>query len=72
VRTLPDNIYDAINDFRASKFAAEILGKTVHEKFAEVKLNVADRSPRKLGSIIKRSEVQFHHEVTNQYLWNQF
>lgn len=72
VRTLPDNIYDAINDFRMSKYAADILGKVVHERFAEVKQNVADRSPRKLGSIIKRSEVQFHHEVTNQYLWNQF
>jgi glutamine synthetase len=72
VRTLPDNIYDAIDHFQSSKFVAEILGEVVQEKFAEVKLNVAHRSPRKLGSIIKRSEVQFHHEVTNQYLWNQF
>jgi glutamine synthetase len=72
VRTLPDNIYDAIGDFQASKFIAEILGPSVHEKFAELKQNAADRSPRRLGTIIKRSEVQFHHEVTNQYLWNQF
>jgi glutamine synthetase len=72
VRTLPDNIYDAIDYFQSSKFVAEILGEVVQEKFAETKLNVAHRSPRKLGSIIKRSEVQFHHEVTNQYLWNQF
>jgi len=72
IRTLPDNIYDAIEAFRASKFVASILGKQVQEKFAEVKLNAADRSPRKLGTIIKRSEVQFHHEVTNQYLWSQF
>ncbi len=72
VRTLPDNIYDAINDFRASKFAAELLGQAVHEKLVEVKLNAADRCPRRLGSIIKRSEVQFHHEVTNQYLWGRF
>lgn len=72
IRILPDNIYDAIKDFRASKFAAEMLGECVHGKFAEVKLNSADRSPRKLGSVIKSSEVVFHHEVTNQYLWNQF
>ncbi|CAG0947413.1 partial glutamine synthetase, partial [Anaerolineae bacterium] len=72
VRILPDNIYDAIDDFRSSKFVAEILGNCVQEKFAEVKLNAAHRSPRRLGSIIKSSEVVFHHEVTNQYLWNQF
>ena len=32
----------------------------------------ADRCPKALGSRIKTSEVQFHHEVTNQYLWSQF
>lgn len=72
VRTLPDNIYDAISHFRASKYSASMLGKTVHERFAEVKQNAAERSPRRLGSIIKASEIMFHHEVTNQYLWNQF
>ena len=25
-----------------------------------------------VGSQIKTSEIQYHHEVTNQYLWNQF
>jgi len=33
---------------------------------------VADRCPRRLGTLIKRAEVQFHHEVTNQYLWSLF
>jgi glutamine synthetase len=32
----------------------------------------ADRCPRLLGAIVKPAEVQFHHEVYNQYLWNQF
>jgi glutamine synthetase len=32
----------------------------------------ADRCPKALGSVIKTSEVQFHHEVTNQYLWSRF
>ena len=31
-----------------------------------------DRCPKALGSMVKTSEIQFHHEVTNQYLWSQF
>lgn len=69
---LPDNIYDAIRLFKASRFVQEILGKDVHEKLAEVKLASAERCPKALGTRIKRSEIQFHHEVTNQYLWSQF
>jgi glutamine synthetase len=69
---LPDNIYDAITSFRASKFAAQILSADAHEKYAELKLASAERCPKKLGALIKRSEVQFHHEVTNQYLWSRF
>ncbi|MBI5028908.1 MAG: glutamine synthetase [Chloroflexi bacterium] len=72
VRILPDNIYDAIDDFRSSKYIAEILGPVVQEKFADVKLASAHRSPRQLGSLIKPSEIIYHHEVANQYLWNQF
>jgi glutamine synthetase len=70
--TLPDNVYDAIQSFRASALLAEILGGDVVEKYADLKQTVADRCPRKLGSLIKRAEVQFHHEVTNQYLWSRF
>jgi glutamine synthetase len=69
---LPDNIYDAIEAFRGSRFAAEALGHDVRDKYAELKQAAADRSPRKLGSLIKPGEIQFHHEVTNQYLWNRF
>ncbi len=72
IRTLPDNIYDAIDYFSNSKFVIDILGKDVQAKYADVKLNVAHRSPRRLGSLIKSSEIVFHHEVTNQHLWNQF
>jgi len=25
-----------------------------------------------LGTIVKAPEVQFHHAVYNQYLWNEF
>lgn len=70
--TLPDNIYDAIAHFRASELMARLLGEEVRDKYADLKLTVADRCPRKLGALIKRAEVQFHHEVTNQYLWSLF
>jgi glutamine synthetase len=72
IPVLPDNIYDAIDKFATSKYAQDLLGESVHEKYANVKLASADRSPRRLGSQIKVSEIQFHHEVTNQYLWSQF
>ena len=71
-RFLPDNIYDGIRLFKTSKYARQLLGDAVHEKYAEQKLNSAERCPKALGSRIKRSEIVFHHEVTNQYLWSQF
>jgi len=69
---LPDNINDAIRTFEGSAHIAQLLGETVRDKYAALKQTQADRCPRFLGSIIKRSEVQFHHEVTNQYLWSRF
>lgn len=71
-RFLPDNIYDAVRLFKSSKFMSEVLGETVAAKYAEVKQMQADRCPKALGSQIKVPEIQFHHEVTNQYLWNMF
>jgi glutamine synthetase len=71
-RFLPDNIYDAIRLFKASKWVTELLGEGVQGKFAEVKQAQADRCAKALGTLIKVPEIQFHHEVTNQYLWNQF
>lgn len=70
--TLPDNIYDAINDFSTSGFTKDILGDMVQCRFADLKQMSADRCPRKLGTIIKKSEIQYHHEVTNQSLWSNF
>ncbi len=71
-RFLPDNIYDAIRLFKSSKWSQELLGSQVHEKYAELKSAQADRCPKALGSRIKRAEIQFHHEVTNQQLWARF
>jgi glutamine synthetase len=69
---LPDNIQDAIDAFKSSSYIKSILGADVVEKYADLKQTVADRSPRKLGTLIKPGEIQFHHEVFNQYLWNRF
>lgn len=69
---LPDNIYDAISDFRAGSFVHDLLGGDIGERYASLKQMSADRCPRLLGSRIKRSEIQFHHEVTNQFYWNRF
>ncbi|MGE5232529.1 MAG: glutamine synthetase family protein [Acidobacteriota bacterium] len=71
-RFLPDNIYDAIRLFKASDYAKQLMGEEVAGKYAEVKVLSADRCPRALGARVKRGEIQFHHEVTNQYLWSQF
>ena len=69
---LPDNIQKAIADFEASPWIAKILGGDVQGRYAELKQAVANRSPRELGTVVKGSEVQFHHEVYNQSLWNMF
>ena len=58
--------------FDESKFIAATLGEDSKQKYSSFKQLVADRSPKKLGTMVKASEVLFHHEVTNQMLWNQF
>jgi glutamine synthetase len=71
-RYLPDNIYDALANFRNAQWTSKLLGEDVKERYAELKQASADRCPRMLGTFVKRPEVQYHHEVYNQYLWNLF
>jgi glutamine synthetase len=71
-RFLPDNIYDAIANFQKSPWITTLLGDDVKGRYAELKLGSADRCPRLLGTFVKTPEVQYHHEVYNQYLWNLF
>ncbi|HTW79932.1 MAG TPA: glutamine synthetase family protein [Terracidiphilus sp.] len=71
-RYLPDNIQKAIDDFKNSTWIGEILGADVQGRYADLKQAAANRSPRELGTIVKGSEVQFHHAVYNQSLWNLF
>ena len=72
VRYLPGNIHDALRLYRASEFLKKFLDEAPHEKYAHHKQASADRNPKELGSIVKTSEVLFHHDVTTQMLWHKF
>jgi glutamine synthetase len=71
-RYLPDNIYTALENFNKSSWTSEILGADVKKRFADLKQASADRCSRLLGTVVKPPEVQYHHEVYNQFLWNLF
>ena len=71
-RYLPDNIQKAIEDFKSSEWIAKILGSDVQGRYVELKQAVANRCAHELGTFVKSAEVQFHHEVYNQSLWNMF
>ena len=71
-RYLPDNIYDALDHFNNSEWTTTLFGHDVKARYSDLKKASADRCSRLLGTIVKSPEVQFHHEIYNQYLWNQF
>jgi glutamine synthetase len=71
-RYLPDNIYSALQDFRKAEWTKKLLGDDVKGRYADLKQASADRCPRLLGTFVKTPEVQYHHEVYNQFLWNLF
>ena len=71
-RYLPDNIYDAMANFRKADWTTKLLGADVKGRYADLKQASADRCPRLLGTFVKAPEVQYHHDVYNQFLWNLF
>ena len=72
-RYLPDNIYTAMENFRASNWTSKLMGgEDVKARYADLKQASADRCPRLLGTFVKAPEVQYHHDVYNQFLWNMF
>ncbi len=71
-RYLPDNIYTALENFRKSEWTTKLLSEEVKGRYADLKQASADRCPRLLGTFVKAPEVQYHHDVYNQFLWNQF
>jgi glutamine synthetase len=71
-RYLPDNIYTAIENFRKAEWTTTMFGDDVKARYADLKQASADRCPRLLGTFVKAPEVQYHHDVYNQFLWNLF
>lgn len=71
-RYLPDNIYTALANFRDSEWTSHLLGADVKNRYADLKQASADRCARLLGTCVKSPEVQYHHDVYNQFLWNKF
>jgi glutamine synthetase len=71
-RYLPDNVYTALELFRDADWTTTLMGKDVKARYADLKQAAADRCARSLGTFVKVPEVQFHHEVYNQFLWNLF
>jgi glutamine synthetase len=71
-RYLPDNVYLALDNFRKSDWTTKLLGEDVKGRYADLKQAAADRCARQLGTFVKVPEVQYHHEVYNQFLWNLF
>ena len=71
-RYLPDNIYTALENFEKADWISKLLGADVKARYAELKRASADRCARNLGTFVKVAEVQYHHEVYNQFLWNLF
>jgi glutamine synthetase len=71
-RYLPDNIYTAIDNFKKADWTTNLFGGDVKQRYVELKQASADRCPRLLGTFVKAPEVQYHHDVYNQFLWNLF
>ncbi len=71
-RYLPDNVYKALDSFRAAPWTTKLLGEDVKGRYADLKEASADRCAKLLGTIVKAPEVQFHHDVYNQMLWGRF
>ena len=72
VEILPSDIYEALDCFEGSDFMKNILGAENHSKYVDLKTDVAHRSPRKLGTRVKAGEVLYHHDVSNQLIWDEF
>ena len=71
-RYLPDNIYLALDNFRQAEWTSKLLGEDVKSRYGDLKQAAADRCARQLGTFVKVPEVQYHHEVYNQFLCNLF
>jgi glutamine synthetase len=69
--TLPGSLSDAVDSFERSAWIQKTLPTKLREGLIHWKRAVAERSPRDLGSRIKRSEVWFHHLLVTQETWQR-
>src|SRR5207302_1498170 len=58
--------------FRSAEWTNTLFAAEVKARYVDLKRSAADRCPRALGTFVKAPEVQYHHEVYNQFLWNLF
>ena len=59
--------------FRNAEWTTTLLGEDVKEPVRGPQAGVRPTAARaQLGTFVKAPEVQFHHEVYNQFLWNLF
>ncbi len=71
-KILPGNIYEALDYFESSEFVKQTLGERNRDKFVELKRDVAELSPKALGTRVKNGEVLYHHETRNQVIMGRF
>lgn len=71
VRKLPANIYEALEHYKGSTFMSDIMGPSF-DKYYNLKIAAAERSPKALGSRVKAGEILYHHEVSNQLIWSDY
>ena len=61
---LPDNIYDALANFKNAEWTTTLLGEDVKSRYADLKQASADRCPRLLGTFVKAPEVHITTKST--------
>ena len=71
-RYLPDNIYDALDELPERGVDDEAAGRRCEGPLCRSEAGLRRPLPAPLGTFVKAQEVQFHHEVYNQFLWNLF
>ena len=72
IAKLPGTIQDSIALFEDSEFIERVMGPENKAKYLELKKAAADRSPKALGTKVKKWEILDHHEVRNQQLSADF
>ena len=71
-RYLPDNIYDALANFRKARVDDQTSRRGCEGPLRGSEAGLGGSLPAAAGTFVKAPEVQYHHDVYNQFLWNLF